>query len=275
MIFSKSRFPLLLLLVVVLLLSPSSIPAAKQPDVKSSAIVIKEGTIVYEKPDVVANALRLLYAGEIIEIQELVIDPHQAKWAKVKMGQVYGYVKNGNIQYGAPVPIREWKPPVILRDEKPLAFSQKTGAELFGPGINLRYLPFSRLGLSFSVGSIIDLPEMKGTSIALGVVSYLALKDLSPFIETGFTRLSYHEGFSTLRVNAFYLSGGIEWIFRSGFFFNSSLTYMRSADVEVSFDYLNAKSGLTEVPEDFGILDPGDDNTFQFVLPGFSIGYAF
>jgi hypothetical protein len=272
MIPAMSRFPLLTLLFSLLFSAP--IAAAKK-EVKSSAIVVKEGTIVYEKPDVVANALRLLYAGEIIDIQEIVIDPNQAKWAKVKMGEVYGYVKNGNIQYGAAVEIREWKPPVILRDEKPLSFSQKSGGELFGPGINLHYLPFSRLGLSFSVGSIIDWPEMKGTSIALGMVSYLALKDLSPFIELGFTRLSYHEKYATLRVNAFYLSGGIEWIFRSGFFFNSSLTYMRSADVEVSFDYLNAQSGLTDVPEDFGILDPGDDNTFQFVLPGFSIGYAF
>jgi hypothetical protein len=36
-----------------------------------------------------------------------------------------------------------------------------------------------------------------------------------------------------------------------------------------------AGAGPIEVPSDFGILDPGADATFQFILPGVSLGYAF
>lgn len=254
-----------------------AVPAgeAKVETDSSHAVAIKDGVMVFEKPDVMANALRLLYAGEIVQVDEWFFDPRQSRWAKIKMGEAFGYVQAANLQHGDIASIKPWRPSVILRDEKPLAFSLRSGAEMFGVGMNLHYLPFSRLGLTFSVASNIDAYEMKGTSLTFGVVSYLAPSNFSPFIETGFSRLSYHQDYSTLRVDAYFLSLGVEWIFGSGFFINAMVSYSRSTDVEVSFDYPYAKAGHTDVPEYFGNLDPGSDNTFQFFLPGVSLGYAF
>ncbi|MDB5050179.1 MAG: hypothetical protein JWO30_3250 [Fibrobacteres bacterium] len=273
-IFPQAIFPLILLLSLPAAVSAKDAETGKLPD-SSHAVVVKDGAIVFENPDVLANALRLLYAGEVIGIREVLLDPTESKWAKIDMGGVVGYVKFSDIEYSGSSKVKSWRPAVILRDERPLSFSLKAGADMFGGGMGIHYLPFSRLGATFSVGSIIDDGKMKGTSLALGVISYLALENFSPFVETGFTRLSYHESYSILRVDAFYLSAGVEYIFSSGFFVNVMATYLRSADVEVSFDYANAKSGRTEVPANFGVLDPGDDNTFQFLLPGFSLGYAF
>ena len=239
------------------------------------AIVVAEQAIVHDKPDVLANALRLLYGGEVVEVLEVVRDQDQALWARISMGRAEGYVRHSDLRMGESAGIREWKRPVVLRDDRPLSFSLKLGGEMFGGGMNIHYLPFSRLGMSFSVGSIVDGSEMKGTALSLGLLSYLALHDISPFVETGFTRLSYHEQQAILRVESYYLSLGVEWIFSNGVFINAMVTYSRSADVEISYDYDKAKSGNLQVPPDFGVLDPGDDATFQFVLPGISLGYAF
>ena len=241
----------------------------------SRAIVVSAQAIVHEKPDVLADALRLLYAGEIVHVQETVRDADQALWARISMGRVQGFVRQTDLRPGTTQVAREWRRETVLRDDRPLSFSFLLGAETFGGGMAIHYLPFSRLGFSFTVGSIMDEGEMKGTSLGMGALTYLALNDFSPFVETGFTRLSYHEGKATLRVESFYLSLGVEWIFSSGVFVNAMVTYSRSTDVEVAFNYDIAKSGGTQVPPDFGVLDPGDDETFQFVLPGFSLGYAF
>lgn len=241
----------------------------------SRAIVVSAQAIVHEKPDVLADALRLLYAGEIVNVLETVRDADQALWARISMGSAQGFVRQTDLRPGTYQVAREWRREPVLRDDRPLSFSFLLGAETFGGGMAIHYLPFSRLGFSFTVGSILDEGVMKGTALGLGALTYLALNDISPFVETGFTRLSYHEGKATLRVESFYLSLGVEWIFSSGIFVNAMVTYSRSADVEVAFNYDIAKSGGTQVPPDFGVLDPGDDETFQFVLPGFSLGYAF
>ncbi len=255
---------------------PAIAPAGKDSlPPPGRAIVVNEQAIVHDKPDVLANAQRLLYAGEIVNVVEVVRDGDQALWARISMGNARGYVRLADLRMGETAGVKEWKRPVVLRDERPLAFSLKAGGEMFGYGMNIHYLPFSRLGMSFSVGSIVDGTEMKGTALSLGAVSYLALHDFSPFVETGFTRLSYHQQQAILRVESFYLSLGVEWIFSSGLFLNAMVTYSRSADVEISYDYDKAVAGNLQVPPNFGVLDPGDDATFQFVLPGVALGYAF
>lgn len=241
----------------------------------SRAIVVSVQAIVHEKPDVLGDAMRLLYAGEIVHVLEVVRDPDQALWARISMGRTQGFVRQSDLRLGTAQVARDWRRETILRDDRPLSFSFLLGAETFGGGMAIHYLPFSRLGMTFTVGSVLEDRVMKGTALGLGVISYLALSDISPFVETGFTRLSYHEGESTLRVGSFYLSLGVEWIFSNGIFVNAMVTYSRSADMEVTYNYDIAKSGDLEVPADFGVLDPGDDATFQFLLPGFSLGYAF
>jgi hypothetical protein len=239
------------------------------------AIVTAEQAIVHEQPDALSDAKRLLYGGEIVRVLERVRDPQQATWARIAMGRETGFVRESDLKAanaGAP---RDWRPEIVTRDDHPLGFSLRAGAQLFGPGMAIHYLPFSRLGMTFSVGSVLEDREMRGTAISFGAISYLALHNLSPFVETGFTRLSYHEAQAVLRVQSFYLTMGLEFIFRNGIFLNAMVTYARSADLEVAFDYEAAQSGPTEVPDDFGILDPGDGGTFQFLLPGFSLGYAF
>jgi hypothetical protein len=191
------------------------------------------------------------------------------------MGVEFGFVRESDLKLGSTGAARQWRPNSVTRDDRPLAFSLRAGAELFGAGMAIHYLPFSRLGMTFSVGSIIDGEDMKGTAISTGALSYLALHDVSPFVEMGFTRLSYHQEHAILRVSSFYLTLGLEWIFRSGVFINGMVTYARSTDVEVAFDYDAAEAGPVQVPADFGILDPGTDATFQFILPGVSLGYAF
>lgn len=273
-------FPLIAAVLAASLAPPARAGGRAEDKAKESAgpiraVVSGEGTIVYERPDLLANALRLLYVGEVIEVLDKVVDQSGAKWARIRMGETDGFVKASAIQGIEGARYGSWQPPVVLRDQRPLSFSLRGGSEMFGAGMNIRYMPFTRLGGAFSVGSIMDYPRMKGTSLGTGLVSYLAMGNFSPVIETGFTRLSYHQDFATLRVYSFYLSVGLEYLFQNGFFANVMVTYLRSADVEVAFDYLNAKNGLTTVPPDFGVLDPGKDNTFQFVLPGVSIGYAF
>lgn len=255
-------------------MSPAADTSAALPG-DSRAIVISPQAIVHEKPDVLADAIRLLYAGEIVHVVEAVRDADQALWARIAMGRVSGFVKQSDLRQGTTAVARDWRRAVVLRDDRPLGFSFLAGAETFGGGMGIHYLPFSRLGLAFTVGSILDGETMKGTCLGLGLLSYLSLTDISPFVETGFTRLSYHQGKSTLRVNSYYLSLGAEWIFSTGIFINGRVTYSRSADVEVAFNYDVAEAGNVQVPADFGALDPGDDATFQFVLPGLSLGYAF
>src|SRR5258708_818683 len=82
----------------------------------SHAVVLKEGTIVFEKPDVLANAMRLLYAGEVVGILEVLQDPTGSKWLKIAMGGAEGYVRFADVQYGGTAKVKNWKPPVILRD---------------------------------------------------------------------------------------------------------------------------------------------------------------
>lgn len=239
------------------------------------ATVTAPQAIVHEQPDALSDAKRLLYGGEIVKVLELVRDPQQAVWAHISMGRESGFVRESDLKLGSSGEARDWRPRTVTRDDRPLAFSLRAGGELFGAGMAIHYLPFSRLGMAFSVGSIIDGGDMKGTALSTGALSYLALHDLSPFVETGFTRLSYHQQHAILRVDSFYLTFGLEWILGNGLFINGMVTYARSADVEVAFDYDAAEAGQVEVPPDFGILDPGADATFQFILPGVSLGYAF
>jgi hypothetical protein len=250
-------------------------PAEQPPPLPGEAIVTAAQAIVHEQPDVLSDAKRLLYGGEIVKVLELVRDPQQALWARIAMGVEFGFVRESDLKLGSTGAARQWRPNSVTRDDRPLAFSLRAGAELFGAGMAIHYLPFSRLGMTFSVGSIIDGEDMKGTAISTGALSYLALHDVSPFVEMGFTRLSYHQEHAILRVSSFYLTLGLEWIFRSGVFINGMVTYARSTDVEVAFDYDAAEAGPVQVPADFGILDPGTDATFQFILPGVSLGYAF
>ncbi|MCK5690807.1 SH3-like domain-containing protein [Myxococcota bacterium] len=239
------------------------------------ATVIEQKTFVFEQPDALSNALRRLYVGEIVHVTDRITVTTGKRWAQISLGnQAFGYVEDSHLVGTRRLEARSWQPPRVIRNERPLAFSIRGMGETFGGGLNMRYLPFSRLGFSFTAASVLDKSEMRGTALSLSMISYLSLSNFSPMLEIGFTRLSYHQGLSTLRMTALFFTAGLEWIFDWGGFANVGVTYLRNMDLEVAAEYADARDNPIETG-DYGVLDPGDENAFQSLLPLVSVGYAF
>lgn len=248
----------------------------KEKDGDSYLEVQYEDTVVFESPSATSPIIRRLFVGEVVKVEEYARDPDGKTWIKITIGKKRsGYVPKSKLGPAGSLPERLWNPPVIVRDERPLAAGIRGLGELFGAGLNLRYLPLTRIGVTFSVGSVLDEWKMKGTAISGGLVSFIALENLSPMIEAGVSRVSYHDGPSILRVVSFYFTVGLEWMFRCGVYVNAGITYMRSMDVEIAVEWENANDGVTE-PRNYGILgDIMQNDVFQAVRPSFGVGYGF
>lgn len=159
----------------------------------------------------------------------------------------------------------------------PVSFSLKGPSELFGAGLQIRYLPFARLGLTIGVGSVLDEGQMKGSSLAYGLTCMLSMSNFSPFVEAGSATLTFNDTHSTLRISTFYVNAGIEWILQSGYFFGVGMSYNRSYDIQVGYNYSYAKAsnGALSVGKygSFNNLDGA--SSLQRLNPLFLIGYSF
>ena len=234
-----------------------------------------QNAYVYEEPDKLSPILRRLYSGEIVKPVERISTSDGYKWVRVALGSASGYVSAEQLDKAAGLPETVWAPQRVLRHEMPLSLAFKGGGELFGAGLNLRHMSLTRLGLSFSVGPVLDHGAMKGTAMSGGVVMCTALSNLSPIVETGFTRLSYHDAGSTLRMSAYYLSGGLEWMFGNGIYADLGVTYVRSMDVEIVYEYEDVRDGQVSVGS-YGIFGAASEGaSFQAARPMLTVGFAF
>lgn len=238
--------------------------------------VIGDKAFVYEGPSRDAFVLRRAYVGELLMTDHVVDAPDGSRWYAVKLGEERrGYVSASQVGHPlSPMPQRPWVRNAVVRDARPLGIGLRALGETHGGALTVRYQAFSRLGTTFGGGSVIDKNKMRGTSLSAGLYSTFVLYNLSPIIEAGFARTSYHAGLSKLELTNFYLMAGIEWMFDFGFFANAFVTFIRSADVEVAYEYTDAQRGDMTVGN-FGKLDLGDEPSFQSLQPGLTIGYAF
>jgi hypothetical protein len=133
------------------------------------------------------------------------------------------------------------------------------------------------LGMSVGVGSVLDDYQMKGSSLAFGVICMLSMDNFTPFVESGNSTLTFNDTHSTLRISSFYVNAGVEWMLQSGYYVGIGISYIRSYDVQVSFDYSYAKSNS-------GSLSVGNYGSFnnvegaaslQRLNPLLILGYSF
>jgi hypothetical protein len=240
-----------------------------------TAMVLDERTFVYEHPDVLSNTLRALYPGEIVTVLGNVRTPQGKTWTKIRLGfETAGFVDGTKVRSVKDLPIEDWTPPRVLRDEKPVAIGLRVMGETFGGALNFRFQPFSRLGFGMSAGSVTEDNKMVGTVISGSLLLVPVLRDFSPIVELGFSRASYHKKLTTLRMTNFFMTASGEWIFNSGVFVGLGIVYVRCVDLEVAVEYEDSRD-RTFKAEHYGSLDPGEDNAFQALKPLMTLGYAF
>jgi hypothetical protein len=255
----------------------ASTPASAAAAASSAEVrVVDERTFVYEQPSLESALIRRLYAGEVLTEVERVIAPDKAPWVKVKLGeQQYGYVRAEKVGAPGTLPVSTWAAPEIVRNLRPLALGLKVGGETMGAAVNIRYQPFTRLGLSFTSGGVMDTRvRWHGTHNALGLYSCFILWNLSPMIEMGVSSTTYGAGNSELRLINYYFVLGVEWMFNWGAFINVYASYIHSMDTTVAYSYADSHAG-TYQPGSYGSLEPENGKSFTALRPGVTIGYAF
>lgn len=253
----------------------SVVAASEHAQQPSEMRVFDERTFIYEQPSLESPVIRRLFVGEVLQVVEDVQAEAESRWVKVSLGsERVGFVPAAWLGRSATVPTTRWRPPIVVRDERPLGIGVRVGGETLGTALHLRFQAFSRLGVCLKVGSVLDNWRMRGTSLGGGVNTFLVLWNMAPMIEAGFVRSTYHKGLSTLALTNFYLTAGVEWMFDWGGFVNIHGTYLRSAAVEVVFEYADAKRGGL-MPEKYGALDLRNEASFQSVRPGATLGYAY
>ena len=110
-----------------------------------------------------------------------------------------------------------------------------------------------------------------------GLTCILSLENFSPFIQAGSTSLTFNDEHSSLKISTFYINAGVEWILRSGYFFGAGISYNRSYEIQVEYDYGYAKanSGTLKVGNygSFGGVNGAE--SFERLNPLFLAGYSF
>ena len=223
-----------------------------------------------------SNIVRRVYRGEVVEVKEKFKGTGERLWVLVALGtHVEGYVDASLVEGAENLDPKMWAPERIIREERPIGISIRTMGETFGAALNARLHLFSQLAISLTGGSVIDKSAMQGTALAISIQGFLTNWQFTPTIEAGLSRLSYHKDQSTLRITTLYVTAGLEWMSEWGGFAQIGLSYLRGLEAEISFEFEPAREqGNLDVPKSYGILDPGDDFTFQELRPIFSIGYA-
>jgi len=241
----------------------------------AEVLVLYEKTFIHESPSEVSAVIRMVYIGEVLKAEEK-LNTEAGAWFRVKIGlQRHGFVSASKVENAADVEERNWQPDRIIRNERPLGVGLIGYGGVFGAGLELRYQAVSRVGLVVSTGAVVGQGGVKGYMFGSGLQLFVALWNISPFIEAGVGRVSFHDKKSIQRVTYFYGKGGIEWMMDQGWYFNIFLTYMRSADIEIVYEVEDVRAGESGLG-DYGFLNTDrDSSALQFLRPGASIGYAF
>jgi hypothetical protein len=242
------------------------------------ATITSKSALLYEAPSTISPIARRILAGEVLKIIGTVKTENGEVWGKVYLApNVIAYLPGSYFTNAGSVPQQMWQPEEVLRTQKPFSFAAKGTSELFGPGIQARYLPFTRLGITVGGGSVLDDGRAKGFSVAYGIICLISTGNFSPFVETGTSTLTFNDAQSTLRIQTFYINAGVEWIMHSGYFIGAGISYNRSYNVQVAFDYSYAKasSGTLKTGNygSFGNIDGSE--SFQRLNPLFLAGYSF
>jgi hypothetical protein len=242
--------------------------------------VIEAQAFVYEQPELKSSVLRRLYLGELVSPIEELTPTDGSHWISIRLGgEATGYVRKEKLGPPTLLPTDTWRAPYFVRDERPFVFGARVAGETLGMAINLRYQPFTRLGMSLSLGAVIDPPTQKGAvgpSIGLGVYSAFLLSNLSPIIELGLSHATYSSGATSLELLNAYITAGAEYMADNGLFIHIYFTYVRGLSMGLSMPLSAANGSPLERPH-FGWLDSWAQvgASFNFFFPGVTAGYAF
>ncbi|MCB0394101.1 MAG: hypothetical protein KDD25_06060 [Bdellovibrionales bacterium] len=264
-------------ILVLIMIGTNSLASSKnEKDIL--ATIDKKDVLLYEKPTTLSPIVRRMFPGEVVKITEVISGSKGEKWGKVYLSpKQEAYIQGSYFENSGSVDIKSWEPEEVLRSQMPFSFSVKGTGELFGPGLQFRYLPFTRFGFTIGAGSVLDEGKGKGFSVAYGFTGMLSMGNFSPFVETGSSTLTISDGHSTLKISSFYINAGVEWIIRSGYYFGLGVSYNRSYSVQVSYDYgyADSKDGELKVDDygSFGNLDGPE--SLQRLNPIALIGYSF
>jgi hypothetical protein len=238
--------------------------------------VEQERTFVYEQPDPQSPVLRRLYLGELVDVEASVHAEDGSDWVKVGFGpQRVGYVRANHLVKATNLPRERWQPAHVVRDERPLGCAGAFWGETFGAMLKLRYLVFTRLGVTVGSGMVWENPGLSGRSLSVGLVSHLALHNLSPVVEVGAISFSRRADDRTLNIFGIYTNISLEWMFDWGLFVSAGMAFMRSLDINVSVDWENLDR-TSFSGGSYGSLGRHiQGNILYAVEPTWSLGYSF
>jgi hypothetical protein len=246
-------------------------------DDSGSYEVTEDQTFVHERPDRLSPIARRLYPGEVVRRVDHLVAEDGVVWVEIEMGEGRrGYVLAKKLDVAGRFPRGRWHKTIIIRDERPLAISVRGMGETHGASLDVRYLPFTRFGVSLGLGPVLDEWKAHGTALTAGFLLFAGTRNLSPFFDIGVTRLSYHETRTKLQITALYVTFGLEWMASFGGFVTAGVTYVRSMDISITVKHDDALGG----DYDFGSYgtfgeEIEDGELYQAVYPAFSIGYGF
>jgi hypothetical protein len=261
-----SRWALALALVAV------AASRVRADDSVNHAEITADQVVAYEEPNPTSVALRLLYRGEVVVVRGQVT-ANDRTWLRIALGgQRSAYVAANLAGATTFAPTTStWAPERAIRDERPVAVAALGYGISQGAGVQLRYLPFTRLGLSFSAGTILGPHGLEGSVLAFGVQGLFSLGKLTPIGEVGGAILMSEAQRSRQRIQALYVSAGLEWMFDNGLYVAALATYWRSLRIEILFPHDDA----TFVRDEYGSLDATGSSSVQRLVPALLVGYAF
>src|SRR5207245_2207617 len=114
-----------------------------------------------------------------------------------------GFVRKDKLGPPTTLAVDTWRPPYFVRDERPFVIGARIAGETLGAGINIRYQPFTRLGASLTIGTLIDPPTQQGVvgpSFGAGLYSAFLLFNVSPVVELGISSSTYGSGIASLQL---------------------------------------------------------------------------
>ena len=241
-------------------------------DTLQYAQIVQAGAVAYEAPDADSAAIRLLYVGEIVPVAEKVT-ANMRDWYRLRLGgdrSLYVPVAAvGPLIADPPTALKE--PELVVRDQYPLGVAALAYGISHGVGAQLRYLPITRAGVTFNFGPSLDRNGVRGTSVSYGLAAYFMTGRFTPVLEVGYAFILSEAHQSRQRIQAIYVTAGIEWMFENGVFVSLLGTYFRSTRIELLFPH----DAPSFVAESYPPFDAHGRSAIQRILPGGLLGYGF